>query len=379
MGHLGSVGGITTCRSYTIRRNRVERPPPQGHVVEPHDPRGRTEAVRPTWPVALLVASLATQRPTLAADVATSAQQAFDEGRRLEDAGDFAAATARFEESERLEPALGTILNLATCYERGGRVASAWRAFRRGADEAMALGEEKRARRAIDRADALVARLSTVALRTEGDAAAGEEIRLDGALVAKEAWDTPQPVDGGKHSVGARASGRVNWSTTFVVASEGEHASVEVPALVVAPPEVDATPAIQEPAQLTHLAPAPEPRPATSAGGKTWTPVRLTGAVSAGLGLIAVGFGVGYGIEASARWSERQANCAYNYCNTEGYALTGQARDAANASTVAFTIGGGGLAAGALLFLFAPRAGKDVSVSGEALPGGGIVRVRGAF
>ena len=63
-----------------------------------------------------------------------AAQAAFEEGRRLADAGDYAGAAERFEQSERLDPALGTVLNLANCYEHARRLASAWRAFHRGAE-----------------------------------------------------------------------------------------------------------------------------------------------------------------------------------------------------------------------------------------------------
>ena len=92
--------------------------------------------MRRPWLASLLgIAMLASPAFARAAEPPSAAQVAFDEGRRLEDSGDFPAAAARFEESERLEHALGTLLNLANCYERGGRLASAWRAFRRGADE----------------------------------------------------------------------------------------------------------------------------------------------------------------------------------------------------------------------------------------------------
>lgn len=49
------------------------------------------------------------------------AQAAFQEGRRLLMAGSMLEACAKFEESNNLAPALGTLLNLAVCEEKAGR------------------------------------------------------------------------------------------------------------------------------------------------------------------------------------------------------------------------------------------------------------------
>jgi hypothetical protein len=334
---------------------------------------------------ALVVAAVAApvgERDARAANGPGAAQIAFDEGRRLEDAGDFAAAASRFEESERLEPALGTILNLANCYERAGRLASAWRAFRRGAEEATLAGEPKRARRASDRADALRPRLSTITVHPDEEAP-GEEVRIDGAAVDRAEWSAAQPVDGGRHTVVARAAGRADAVIEVQVANEGEHAQAALPPLAPQPSAPE--PTAVETAETETKKP-PEPTAAPASGGaapstaSTWTPLRVGALAGAGVGLVAVGFGVGFGVQARARWSDRQADCAYNYCNDEGYALTTQARDAATRSTVAFVIGAIGLAGGVTLFVLAPRAGGDgVKVGVSGAPGGATVHLRGAF
>jgi hypothetical protein len=330
-----------------------------------------------------LLLSLAPTEAALASDPLTAAQTAFDEGRRLEDAGDFAGAVERFEESERLDPALGTLLNLANCYERAGRLASAWRMFTRGATEAAALGESKRAQRAIERAGALVSRLSTLVIRIEGDdVAPDEEVRVDGARIDRSQWGTPQVIDGGSHVVEAVAPGRSEWSGKLSTANEWDRAVVTIPGLMPAPPEASpAAPSVApKPVEAVEAAPAVvRPPPVESEKKMAWTPARIAAATAAGVGVVLLGVGVGYGLEARARWNARQDDCAYNFCTDAGYTLTAQARDAANVSTVAFVGAGAALAAAGALFVFSPSGGKGTTLAGEVLPGGAALRLRHTF
>src|SRR5262245_1711819 len=63
-----------------------------------------------------------------------AAEALFREARAAMQSGDFDAACAKFEESERLDKAPGTVLNLAECEEKRGRVATAWGHLRRAVD-----------------------------------------------------------------------------------------------------------------------------------------------------------------------------------------------------------------------------------------------------
>ena len=53
------------------------------------------------------------------------AQSLFEEGRQLMSNGKFAEACPKFESSYKLDPAAGTLLNLAVCHEKVGRTAAA--------------------------------------------------------------------------------------------------------------------------------------------------------------------------------------------------------------------------------------------------------------
>ena len=59
-----------------------------------------------------------------------SAEALFREGRARAEAGDWAKACPLFVESNRLDFALGTSMNLAACEEHIGKVASAWEGYR---------------------------------------------------------------------------------------------------------------------------------------------------------------------------------------------------------------------------------------------------------
>src|SRR5262245_8870421 len=84
-----------------------------------------------------------------------TAEALFADGRRLVGAGDYAAACPKFAASQKLDPGVGTALNLADCYERMGRWASAWAEFRSAASAAHTVGAREREELAGGRAQAL--------------------------------------------------------------------------------------------------------------------------------------------------------------------------------------------------------------------------------
>src|SRR5215510_10868859 len=134
--------------------------------------------------------------------------------------GDVAEACARFEASMTLVPRLGVQLNLADCYERIGKTASAWVAFGEAAALARRIGDQRESY-ARERRDALVPRLARLRITVAGDVIAGVVITRDGVSVAPSAYGVAVPVDPGRHSVEVKAPARIPWSIEVVASVAG--------------------------------------------------------------------------------------------------------------------------------------------------------------
>src|SRR5579859_4502823 len=87
-------------------------------------------------------ALLAVPRAARADDAA--AQALFSDARKLMTQGRYADACPKLEESQREAPAIGTLFNLADCYEHTDRLASAWAAFLKVAAETKMKGQTDR-------------------------------------------------------------------------------------------------------------------------------------------------------------------------------------------------------------------------------------------
>jgi hypothetical protein len=162
---------------------------------------------------------------------AEDADKLFTEASTLAAQGKYAEACPKFEESQRLDPALGTQFNLALCYEHIGRLGSAWRNYQEVARLARATGKKAREDASREKMAALRPRVAHLVLRT---VQTDVEIKVDGELIDREAASF-YAVDPGEHVVDATASARKPWQTRIMMPeAEGTEIAVEVPALAVA-------------------------------------------------------------------------------------------------------------------------------------------------
>jgi len=196
----------------------------------------------------VLATSLVRAEPS-ATEVAL-AETLYRQARELMAQGKYDDACPKLAESYRLDRATGTLLNLASCHERQGRVASAWSEFVDAAEAARRDGRGDRVKFAEDRIHALEPQISHLTMMLAPDAdAAGLEVRLDGALIGPASRGVPTPVDPGNHAVTARAEHKIAWSRDIdVKASQQE--TVTIPKLVDAP-EPAQTPAPTRPDATT--------------------------------------------------------------------------------------------------------------------------------
>lgn len=159
---------------------------------------------------------------------AASAHSLFLDARAAMEKGDYEAACPKLEESMRLDPAVGTQLNLADCYERVGKVGSAWAGFLDAASMAKSSHQADREKLARARAKALEPRLPKLLIDADASAEPGMEVLRDGMSVGSASWNTAIVVDPGSHDVVASAPGKMSWRTV-IDAKEGQTARVVVP------------------------------------------------------------------------------------------------------------------------------------------------------
>jgi hypothetical protein len=291
-----------------------------------------------------------------------AAQALFEDGRRLTGEGKHAQACPKFAESNKLDPAIGTLFYLAECFENTGKLASAWTLYVDVADQARAAGQADRATFARTRAEALRPRLSrlTIVVSDAARSTPGLKVQRDGVAVGQAQWGTTIPVDAGKHVVVATAPSRRKFEATIEVKAEGEDLSVTVPALVDPTTAPEVGPAAAPPLAPTSGAPeAPPDQPPPSGT----SPLRTAGFVVGGVGVAGIVIGTVAGIVAMGAQSDSDEHCdSDDACDPTGLTLRDDAISAATVSTVAFVVGGVALGAGVVLVLASPR--KDAPGAG---------------
>ena len=166
-----------------------------------------------------------------------AAETLFNDALALLESGNAADACPKLEESQRLDPGVGTLLYLADCYQQTGRTASAWATFRDAAYQAKERGDERQGV-AVELADALEARLSYLQIRLTEDPDVNVEVTQNGRVLGDALLGSPVPVDPGVHELQASAAGRQPWSKTVTIAEGPAVQEVTVPHLLVEEPEV---------------------------------------------------------------------------------------------------------------------------------------------
>jgi hypothetical protein len=300
----------------------------------------------------LLAAGMLVAGPARAqgGDQSAIAEDLFRQAKALMEQKKFKEACEKFEGSQRLDPSTGTLLNLADCNEKQGKLASAWAQFGEAAVLAKRAGTADRATVAQDRAKALEARLSRVRLvvpdnvRTPGLQVFRDDIALDPAI-----WNGLAATDAGKHVFRATAPGKLEWKTTVDVQGEGKATDVTVPPLAAAP--VEAKPEVKPAASAEPVTAPPPPPPGPPPANNQ----RTAGFVVGGLGVAGLAVGGIFGGLASSQWSKAKDKCPANLCIDQAAQDDAKgAKTKATISTAGFVAGGVLLAVGVTIVLVSP-------------------------
>lgn len=327
------------------------------------------------------------------AQVSATAEALFEDARTLMKEKKYAEACPKLQESLRIDPAIGTMLYLADCYEKNGQTASAWSMFSDAVAAAQHAGQSERALKAKLRVQNLVPKLVrlTITLAAENAGVEGLEIKRDGIVIGSALLGTAVPVDPGDHTIEVAAPGKKPWSGVATVpAKAGSSISFEVPALeelpVLAPepppaPSVTATaaPGPAPTAFVTATAPPPPPPP------PDYT-LRNVGLVVGGIGLAGVIAASGLGLGAMAKNNQaKDGGCDSKFCpNEETKALSDEAKVLSIGSTVAFVLSGAVVATGVGLVVYGttnppPSRTTTGSIQPRLVVGPGSLTLQGKF
>jgi hypothetical protein len=297
--------------------------------------------------VASGVVLLLLSRPGFAAPTEVESALAtalFNEGKALMNEKRWTEACVKFSESQRLDPGGGTLLNLALCREMEGKLATAWAQFNEALAIAERQGRNDRVVFARSHIQELEPKLPYVIVVVK-DPAPDQELTLDGAILRQPAWGTRVPLDPGAHVLKAQAKGRASRTVAFTASAE-QNFSVEVPRL--------------EPAELLEPGPArteSRHRPqristAPVARGEA-SSLRPWAFVALGIGAAGLSTGAIAGIAALQKRSRLDDTCeGPAHCPDEQRGNLDAMHRYADISTVAFAIGAGAAATGALFFFF---------------------------
>jgi hypothetical protein len=331
--------------------------------------------------VGMTVVALATSVSAQVSPNAAEADRLFHDGQAALDAGRVAEACNLLRDSQRLDPKLGRLLNLAFCHERQGSFAAAWREFSAATAWASQKGQDERASFARVHAEKVAAKLSLVKLEFSGGREPGS-IQIDGEVVPREGWTLPIPLDPGEHPVVVSGDHKKSAQLTFVATVGSttlvipglEDEVVAAPA-PVSPPEVAPVeaPTVESPAPLMVAAPVTpalvEEDGSIRSGGHG---KRTFGWISEGVGVAALGAGVYFGLAAAGKKSDADPHCPApaKLCDTAGQALIGEARTDAIVSTINIGVGVAALGLGTYMLLTSHEA-KPRTSGVHIIPGVG--------
>jgi hypothetical protein len=288
----------------------------------------------------------------LAADPAAALEQ-LKSGYALKMEGRCAEAIPHFVESQRLDPQPKTLLNLADCEERLGDLVSAQQHAVEARDEVRREGNAALVGVAEQQLARLDKRLPRLTVRVVPDAPAGTTVARDGTTLGSVSLGVALPTNPGKHLVVASAPGRPDQRFAIDLAEGAQEV------LDVRPGELAAAPGPATPAET----------PDGAASRSTWG-VRKTIAVAlGGAGLVGIGIGSYFGMQAIAKNDQSKANghCDATGCDSTGKPLRSQALTDAGISTVAFGVALAAIAGGVVLWVTAPSSGATPATSGHAI------------
>ncbi len=295
-------------------------------------------------------------------DEEKGADETFHEGRALLKDKRYGEACPKFEESQRKDPASGTLLALAYCQELSGLLATSWTSYLAAAQLAEREGHPDRQASARERAATVATRVSklTVVVPPELLSLPGFHLLRDGFEFERASFGMAVPTDGGTHAFQASAPGRVPWTSTVTLLAEHDQKTLILPVLDLVQAEGTPVPG------GTGRAPTP---PLVAENDSTGAKLTRAGWVVGAASLVGLGIGTAFTFLAVSKnnQSNQDGHCNPT-CDATGTELRNSALSAARVSTWSF-VAGGALAVCSVTLFVAGNA-KSESQHSARLQGG---------
>jgi hypothetical protein len=293
-----------------------------------------------------------------------AADALFRQGREAFDKGDYAQACPKFAESQTIEPAPGTLLNLAVCEERVGKLVSARKHLGDLLPQLSARDDRLAfARDLLAKIEKRVSRLSLML----APGAPSETVVLDEREGKALPFEVDVELDPGVYDLSIKAPGRPSTRLLITLAEGQREERLIAPA--PAPVEPDKS-------RGGPLSPRP-PEPGSNLG-------RTLGFVAGGVGVAAFGVAAVTGVVLLNKKSAVDDKCPAKVCSEEGLRLLREAKETPllPVNTASWILGIAGVSAGAVLILTSkPKGASEPKATAFAtvLPLGGGLGVRGCF
>jgi hypothetical protein len=288
------------------------------------------------------------------------AESLFRQGREEMKRGEPALACPKFEESYRLDPSAGTLLNLGLCEAALGHTATAWTKLHQFLD--VAPDGDARLRLARENIAKLETQLSWVQLVVD-QSVEPLVVQLDDVELRDVSLSQAVPVNPGDHSVRVSLqSGESNETRFQIRAAEKLNVTVPLPSRRSLPessfrpplltPTVEPPPS-GTPARVAKRAPTPKNGNGERAVAYTLGAIGATGLVTSGI----------FGLLALRDKNVARAHCPHRECQDQTGldAVQSGARNE-TVSTAAFVVGAVGVATGAALLWHAGRVTAGLAV-----------------
>ncbi|HYQ40490.1 MAG TPA: hypothetical protein VER11_00935 [Polyangiaceae bacterium] len=354
-----------------------------------------TIAALGTGVLQLSLLGVASAEEDSATEIAAARTLAVD-GLKLAQAGKCDEAIPKLERSEKLHHSAIVLSRLGECQVGAGKLVEGTEMLRKVLREPLPPNPSPALSKAYERAQTVLdaAKPKIAGLTVSVAAPPGAELRLtvDGSVVANTLIDTELPADPGDHVIEASAPGYLK-ATSRVTLGTADKKTVALklevdpnapaPAPVGPGPDTTVAPVAQASTTQAAAPPTTPPEPQHKSGNKA------PAYVSWGVGLAGIGVGTAFGVMAMKDKQNLEGQCPNDSCQSNSGGAVDSAKQKGNISTIAFAVGGVGLALGTVFYFTLGKSSDNHAVApargfaglqrGRAMIGPGSVQLAADF